>query len=67
MKKGLSVDGHAHQPVTDPAESQLPGDANRIASRVALPSLRYTLPDFNKNWRGRLMQKIIDHLHKGGD
>jgi hypothetical protein len=66
MKEELSVDGHIHQPVTDPAESRLAGDAKRIIS-LATTRLRYTLPDFNKNWRGRLMQMIVDHLHKGGD
>lgn len=66
MKQGLSVDGYIHQPVTDPAESQLVGDAQRIIS-VATTSLRYTLPDFKENWRGRLMQMIVDHLHKCGD
>jgi hypothetical protein len=63
VKKLLSADAHAGQPV----ERRFVGDATYIASRAALPGLRYTLTDFNKNWRGRLTQMIIDHSHKGGD
>ena len=66
MKERLSVDGHIHQPYTDPAESRLAGDAERITGPATI-RLRYMLPDCKENWRGRLMQKIVDRLHKGED
>lgn len=65
MKEQLSGDGHIHQPVTDPG-SRLAVDAKRITG-LATIRLRYTLPDCKENWRGKLMQMIVDRLHKGGD
>lgn len=63
MKYVLTVVGHVCLG-SGPTESRFVGDAKHIANRVILPRRRYTLPDFNKNWRGRLMQMVVDHLHK---
>lgn len=29
--------------------------------------MRYTIPGFKTTWRGRLIQAIVDRLHRNGD
>lgn len=45
------------------------GAAHRyaIASIVGIPQFRYTVPDHDRNWRGKILQRIVDYLHKDGD
>lgn len=54
--------------VTCGEESCPAADRCSICTDYALKPLpRYTLPNFDRTIRGKLMQKIVDYLHRDGD
>lgn len=65
MEKHISDVGHAGESVTEQVERVANGQA--VGFIDVIPHVHYTLPDFDKNWRGKFMQMIVDHLHKRGD
>ena len=47
---------------------QVPKRENSVANPTFVMShLSYTLPDHERTLRGKLMQMIIDYVHKGSD
>jgi hypothetical protein len=42
-------------------------NGNAVAHRVQVLQPQYTLPDFDRTLRGKLMQRIVDYLHRDGD
>lgn len=71
QKNGIAQIGKVGHPIpTDgnpQPDRQPPSSRNPVTSRVPLPKLRYTLPDFDRTWRGKFLQMIIDRLHSRGD
>jgi hypothetical protein len=59
--------GRAADRLSDSIDSQILNSANSVASRTPLPRLRYTVSDFDRTWRGKLLQIIVDRLHSRGD
>jgi hypothetical protein len=59
--------GRAADQLNDSTDSQLLNSGNSVASRTPLPRVRYTVPDFDRTWRGKLLQIIVDRLHSHGD